>query len=67
MLKNLLGLAASVFITTLPLASNAASISSTFLSSTTGTSNIEIGDSIKFEVTITTTAGRLYDQMLWTR
>ena len=41
------------------------SLTSTFLTSTSMTTNIEVGDTIQFEVTVTTISGQDYNAVLW--
>jgi hypothetical protein len=58
MLKKLL-LACSL-IALFPLAAQAISLNNTFLASATGTTTLELGDTIRFEVSATTTSGYPY-------
>ena len=55
-MKKALALGAFALVMALPLVSSAASIVSNFSSSSTGTSAIAIGDTIKFEITLTVDA-----------
>jgi hypothetical protein len=59
-MKKALALSAFALILTLPLVSSAGTVSSTFLSSTSGTSTILVGDTISFEISITTITGANY-------
>jgi len=63
-MKKALALSAFALILTLPLVSSAGTVSSAFLSSTTGTSTILVGDTITFEISITTISGANYG--VWT-
>jgi cysteine-rich repeat protein len=49
----------------LPPIGSATDLTSTFLASTTGTTTIDIGDSIQFEVSMTTDVAQPYDTMFW--
>jgi len=55
-MKKALALGAFALVMALPLVSSAASIVSTFSTSSTGTSAIAIGDTIQFEITLTVDA-----------
>ena len=55
-MKKALALGAFALVMALPLVSSAASIVSNFSSSSTGTSAIAVGDTIKFEITLTVDA-----------
>lgn len=55
-MKKALALGAFALVMALPLVSSAASIVSTFSSSSTGTSAIAVGDTIQFEVNLTVDA-----------
>ena len=56
-MKKALALSVFTLVMSLPLVSSAASVSNSFLSSTSGTASIAVSDTIQFEVTITTDAG----------
>jgi hypothetical protein len=49
----------------LPATSFASSVTSVFLSSSSGTSTIGLSDSIQFEVSITTEIGKAYNSISW--
>ena len=55
-MKKALALGAFALVMALPLVSSAASIVSNFSTSSTGTSAIAVGDTIKFEITVTVDA-----------
>jgi hypothetical protein len=58
-------LAAGLLLAAMPGASSAAELSSTFLTSSTGNGTINAGDTIQFEVSITTTLGFDYNDILF--
>ena len=60
-----LALGAFALVMSLPLAGSAGTLTSTFLSSTTGTSSIGAGDTITFEVGLGTVNGNSYDTMIF--
>jgi len=64
-MKKALALGAFALVMALPLVSSAASIVSNFSSSTTGTSVIAVGDTIKFEITLTVDAGANVDRLFF--
>jgi len=64
-MKKAIALSAFALLMTLPLVSSAASVSNSFLSSTSGTASIAVSDTIQFEVTIGTDAGVNYNTILW--
>ena len=49
----------------IPYVALASSIESTFLTSSTGTAQIDVGDTIQFEVTITTNPNQNYTTLIW--
>lgn len=59
---QVLGLATLVMA--LPLVSSGSELTNTFLTSTSGTSTIDVGDTIQFEVSIRTNASQTYDTIL---
>lgn len=66
MKTRLLSIGTAVLLLTLPQAGFAASITSSFLTSSTGTSTIGLGDTIQFEVSFQSSNGILYNVMLAT-
>ncbi|MFT5442044.1 MAG: hypothetical protein ACI8W3_001086 [Myxococcota bacterium] len=64
-MKKALALGAFALVMALPLVSSAASLSNSFLSSTSGTNVLGIGDTIQYEITLTTVAGIEYDGVLF--
>jgi hypothetical protein len=65
-MKKALALSAFALVMALPLVSSASSITNTFLSSTSGTAQIDIGDTIVFEVSITLNAAQKYTTVFFT-
>ncbi|MDP6980501.1 MAG: hypothetical protein QF570_18190, partial [Myxococcota bacterium] len=65
MKKKALALCAFAIAMAFPLVSSAASVTNTFLTSSTGTTDINVSDTITFEVTIQTDAGINYNTILW--
>lgn len=63
-LRCALWIALALALVTQPSA--AATITNTFVGSSTGTATIGVSDTIQFEVTVTTNAGQQYDVILWT-
>ena len=63
-MKKALALSVFTLVMSLPLVSSAASVSNSFLSSTSGTASIAVSDTIQFEVTITTDLIN-YNTILW--
>jgi hypothetical protein len=64
-MKKALALSAFALVMALPLVSSASSITSTFLTSTTGNANdLHVSDTIQFEVTITLDT-HTYDTVFW--
>ena len=65
-MKKALALSAFALVMALPLVSSASSITNTFLSSTSGTAQIDIGDTIVFEVSITLNTAQKYTTVFFT-
>jgi len=65
-MKKALALSAFALVMALPLVSSASSITNTFLSSTSGTAQIDIGNFITFEVSITLNAAQKYTTVFFT-
>lgn len=59
-MKKALALSAFALVMALPLVSSAGSVVNTFLSSTSGTATLVSGDTIQYEITLTTDAGVNY-------
>ena len=66
MMKKTIALSTFALIMTLPLVSSAVSIENNFLTSSTGTNFIIVGDTIQFEVVLTIDAGFDVDTLLFT-
>jgi hypothetical protein len=64
-MKKALALSAFALVMTLPLVGSAGSITNSFLRSSSGASTIGVGDTITYEVSITTVSARIYDTMLF--
>jgi hypothetical protein len=69
--STLLGLLTTAILSmiismSMPSASSASSVDTRFLTSSTGTSSIGIGDTIQFEVSVTADIGRQYSTLFWT-
>jgi hypothetical protein len=64
--KQTLAIATFAYILTLPFVSSASSIVNQFLTSSTGTAYIDIGDTIQFEVTISLNSEQPYRVAVWT-
>ena len=57
--------AVALIIMVIPGASSGSELESVFVTSTSGTSVINVGDTIQFEVIVTTNADQVYDTILW--
>jgi hypothetical protein len=65
-MKKVLAVCTFALVFATPLVSSASSITNSFLTSSTGTAQIDISDTIQFEVTITLNASQGYQAVLWT-
>jgi len=64
-MKKALALSAFALVMTLPLVGSAGTLTNSFLTSTSGTSSIGVGDTITYEVTIGTVSANLYDTVIF--
>ena len=65
-MKKALVLCAFTLVMALPLVSSASSITNDFKTSTSGTAQLNVGDTIQFNVTIELNAAQAYTVALWT-
>ena len=65
-MKKALALSAFALVMALPMVSSAASLTSSFLTSGTGTEAIFVSDTIQFEVSLSVDAGVNIDTLLFT-
>ena len=64
-MKKALALSAFALVMAFPLVSSAASVTNSFVTSSTGSAAISVSDTIQFEVTILADLGVNYDTIVW--